>query len=145
MQFNGDLLETWKRSVLEIQHICRWITLWDGERYFPEAVPQEVEGQDLYIITAYNPGSEAISDEENDSRDRRLFARICALDSAGMFVSVGSSISGSHKEFGYAIYRVSKHDVDQLAREFGQIGYYKLTSTAMEVFALDQGGNYVKV
>ncbi len=145
MQFDADLLETWKSSVLEIQHICRWITLWDGARYFPEAVPKEVEGQDLYMITAYNPGSEAISDEENKERDKRLFVGISKLASASMFVSVGRSLSGSHKEFGYAVYGVSKQDVDQLAKEFGQIGYYRFTASAMEVYALDQGGQFVKV
>ncbi|NNN19180.1 MAG: DUF3293 domain-containing protein [Acidimicrobiaceae bacterium] len=145
MQIDEGLMETWKRSVLEIQRFCNWSTLWNGERYFSDAVPKEVGGQDLYIVTAYNPGSDPLPEMENKSRDKQLFSRISSLGSAGSFVSVGRSLSGSHEEFGYAIYAVSKNEVDQLAKEFGQIGYYRFTPSSMEIYALDEYGEFSRV
>ncbi len=145
MQPDEDLLETWKRSTIEIQRQCNWVTLWDGYLYHPEALPKEVEGQSLYIVTAYNPGSVPLSDAENRIRDKRLFTRVSSLGSTGIYVSVGRSLSGSHAEYGYAIYGVSKTMVDDLAREFGQIGYYRLTGSAMEVFALNGAGEFEQV
>lgn len=121
------------------------MTLWDGYLYHPEALPKEVEGQSLYIVTAYNPGSVPLSDAENRIRDKRLFTRVSSLGSTGIYVSVGRSLSGSHAEYGYAIYGVSKTMVDDLAREFGQIGYYRLTGSAMEVFALNGAGEFEQV
>ncbi len=140
-----SLVETWRRSVLEIKSFGKWITLWDGQTYYPDAVPEEVRGQDLYVVTAYNPGSTPLSDRQNRERDERLFAHISSLNSAGSFVSVGRSLSGSHTEYGYAIYGISKSDADNLATEFGQIGYYRLTSRDMEIFALGDSGEFSKV
>ncbi len=139
------LLETWRKSVLEIQRFCKWVVLWDGASYHPERIPDEVGRGDLYIVTAYNPESKPLSDQENRDRDRRLFAQISSIGSAGSFVSVGRSLSGSHTEYGYAIYKVAKNDVDRLAREFGQIGYYRLTAKAMEIFALTDDGQFERV
>ncbi len=145
MKLDEDLLKTWKMSILEIQRLCKWVTLWDGERYYSNAIPDEVSGESLFIITAYNPGSEPLSDQENAARDKELFSRISRLGSAGFFMSVGRSLSGSHTEYGYAIYRVSKDEVDQLAKEFGQIGYYRLTPKSMEIFALNDEGEFEQI
>ena len=145
MQPDEDLLETWKRSKIEIQRQCNWVTIWDGYLYRPEALPKELDGQPLYVVTAYNPGSVPLSEEENRIRDKRLLERVSSIGSAGIYVSVGRSLSGSHAEFGYAIYRVSKTMVDDLAREFGQIGYYRLTPCSMEIFALNGDGEFEKI
>jgi len=142
MQPDENLLETWKRSVIEIQQQCNWVILWDGYLYYPGAIPREVEGRALYIVTAYNPGSVLLTVDENEIRDKRLFARISSLGSAGIYVSVGRSLSGSHTEFGYAVHGVSKGEVDDLANEFGQIGYYRLTQSSMEIFAVDGAGEF---
>lgn len=121
------------------------MTLWDGYLYYPAALPKEVEGQSLYIVTAYNPGSVPLPGEENEVRDKRLLARISSLGAAGLYVSVGRSLSGSHTEYGYAIYGVSKTAVDDLAREFGQIGYYRFTPSSMEIFALNRAGEFEQI
>ena len=138
-------MKTWKRSIIEIQRQCNWVTIWDGYLYHPDALPKEVDGESLYVVTAYNPGSVPLSEEENRIRDKRLFERVSGLGSVGIYVSVGRSLSGSHAEYGYAIYRVSKMTVDDLAREFGQIGYYRLTSSSMEIFALNGDGEFERI
>lgn len=145
MEVSQNLLDTWKRSELQIQVSCKWLTLWDGERLYLDALPKEVEGRDIYILTAYNPGSEPLPDAENKKRDKELFQRLSSLGPLGLFTSVGRSLSGSHEEFGYAVFRVSKSDIDRLALEFGQIGYYRFSSGALQIFVLDENGEFVPI
>lgn len=139
-----DLVQTWKESVICLLDAGEWRVIWDGETYSPGSITSAAKFP-LYVITAYNPGSEPASDLENRLKDEELREAIGSIGGIQSFVSVGSSLSGSHCEFGYAVAGVTALQVDELARRFGQIGYYRFTESSMEIFAVDEDGKFVIV
>lgn len=145
MKINDALLTVWRQSIIQIRGNDDWITAWDGISYYREVLPKVLQDNEFYVITAYNPGGEPLEDQENLRRHEELRRRLDDIGDAHSFESVGKSLSGSHVEYGYAVFRVEKVLIDQLANEFGQIGYYRFTFEAMEVFAKGEDGTFILI
>lgn len=135
MVVNKDLLDTWKASVIEIKVDSLWKVIWDGLNCVTENLPDFVSDKELYVLTAYNPGSIIRDEQINVRANQELLQRINQVDNAGWFESMGSSLSGSHCEYGFAIHGAEKYVIDNLASEFGQIGYYRFLGASMAIFA----------
>lgn len=143
MDVNDDLLDVWRASEIQICTGETWVTLWDGYKFHPDSFPAEATGQYLYVLTAYNPGSEPLGDAENRLRNRQLHDRLKELGVVTKYVSVGRSLSGSHEEFGFALYGLDQSIVENLALEFGQIGFYRFSEHQMEIFAIGESGKFI--
>ena len=135
MRIDKELIDTWKASVIEIKVDSLWKVIWDGVNCVTRNYPDFVLGNELYVLTAYNPGSMIRDEEINIQANQELLQRITQVNGAQWLESVGRSLSGSHCEYGFAIFGVDKGEIDNLAIEFGQIGYYRFLGTAMEIFA----------
>ncbi|QYR52191.1 DUF3293 domain-containing protein [Lysobacter soyae] len=80
-----------------------------------------VAGKCLGFITAWNPGAERLSDEENNAADRDL---VHVIDSHRVerFPMHAVSPDGVWFEAGWLVSDVSRVTLDQWARRFGQLG-----------------------
>lgn len=135
MGIDKDLLDTWKESMIEIKVDSRWAVIWDGQRCVNSDLSVFQSANVLYVVTAYNPGSVIRSEQANVKANQEMLERLKMLDGAQWVESVGRSLSGSHCEYGYAIYGVDKLEVDALALEFGQIGYYLFADGTLAIYA----------
>lgn len=142
MEIGKDLLDTWRASVIEIKVNSLWKVIWNGRICITENLPDFVRNQELYILTAYNPGSIIQDEETNIKANQELFRRLERVIGAGWFESVGRSLSGSHCEYGFAIYGVQKSEIDGLALGFGQIGYYRFLGGDMAIFAKNSADKF---
>lgn len=139
-----EILDTWRDSIIEIKVKSDWKVIWDGKNVNLDSIAESVANWDLYVLTAYNPGSVNLSDKENRHRNTALNSKIDGL-SIKYYESVGRSLSGSHCEFGFAIYGVDRVLIDRLANEFGQIGYYKFSVDSMTIYAVTSKGIFVAI
>ncbi|MFN7020264.1 MAG: DUF3293 domain-containing protein [Phycisphaerales bacterium] len=71
------------------------------------------------IITAFNPGSTPLSDAENALRDHELLNAIRTLGRTHTRTE-SSDARGGWREPGWLIEAITRNDVLQLARRFGQ-------------------------
>lgn len=145
MKINDELISTWRQSIIQIRDGKSWPIIWDGAHYYREALPKDLQSSYFYVITAYNPGGEPLSEPDNVGRNKELGRRLDSLVNVGAFESVGKSLSGSHAEYGYAVFRAEKILIDQLANECGQIGYYRFTFETMEIFVKGEDGVFVLI
>jgi sugar fermentation stimulation protein A len=86
----------------------------------------------VHIITACNPRSRLLSDEENAARNRRLEQQLRAtgLEVIG---ADGSAPDGSWREPGFGIVDADPAEVLALARRFEQLAVFELTPTELRV------------
>lgn len=139
-----ELLSEWSNSIIEIKVNNDWRVIWDGENVNIHLFPDSVRHSDLFILTAYNPGSVKLSDQENQIRNTTLKAKFDSISIKG-YESVGRSKSGGHCEFGYAVYGVGRDLINKLAIEFGQIGYYRFSMGNMIIYAVTDQGVFVAI
>ncbi len=145
MDVTPQLIEIWKKSIIEIKLPSRWAPIWDGANLYANNLPPDLNGKMMYVITAYNPGSEVRTDQENLDADRQLRTRVEKIPFANWLESVGRSLSGSHAEYGYAVYGIDKEVADKLSEEFGQIGYYGFSKSGMAIYVKDQEDGFIPV
>lgn len=144
MEITPQLIEIWKQSIIEIKLGDSWATLWDGAIFYANNLPPDLNGE-LYVITAFNPGSEPRSDQENLDADLRLRRRLEGIPYAKWLESVGRSLSGSHSEYGCAVYGIDKEVADKLSADFGQIGYYSFSNSGMAIYVKNQENGFVGI
>lgn len=145
MKITSELIETWKKSIIEIKVSDRWVTIWNGANFYVNNLPPDLNEKLMYVITAYNPGSEQRSEQENLDADRQLRARLEGIPFANWVESVGRSLSGSHTEYGCAVYGIDKEVADNLSEEFGQIGYYCFSNSGMSIYVKNKEDGFIPI
>jgi heme exporter protein A len=80
---------------------------------------------DMVLLTAHNPGSVRLDDEENAQRTARLDARLAELGLEA-WPSLHSAPDGTWPEHGRAVAIARIEQADRLAREFGQLAVVHL-------------------
>jgi len=93
-----------------------------GMRQFHHGEPGEV-GPPFAIVTASNPGTEYLPDEQNQARNARLQE---VLDERGFcYVSArGYNAARTHEEPSFAVLGIELEDALRLAREFEQAAIF---------------------
>jgi hypothetical protein len=76
-------------------------------------------GQRFAILTAYNPGSQPLSQEENQRRHRQLESEIQRLGLA-YTPSLSTSPEGTWAEEGFAVFAIGLEEALALGRKFEQ-------------------------
>ncbi len=79
------------------------------------------------FLTAWNPGSKQLSEEDNDDRQSALLSEIESLRHNYL---VGYGEQGDWREYSYLVLGIAREDASALAQQFGQFAY----------LWIDQGG-----
>ncbi|MFO7960947.1 MAG: DNA/RNA nuclease SfsA [Nitriliruptoraceae bacterium] len=101
-----------------------------GPGVLPEGLPPAA--RHLHIITACNPRSRLLSDEENAARNARL-ERELRDRGLEIITADGSAPDGSWQEPGFGIVDAEPAEVLALARRFEQLAVFELTPTELRV------------
>ena len=86
----------------------------------------------VVVVTAWNPDSLRLTDEENRLRHALLLADLGCRD-ATWWDAVGRDADGVHREEGVAVLGLAEGAALGLARDHGQAAVYVWTPTAWEV------------
>ena len=95
----------------------------------------------VFIITAWNPFSEVLDPEENDSRNLELQVALTELG-ATTRPAVGSSPSGDWAEESFAVTGIDRAEALGLGRRFGQHAIFEIATSEVRVLASD--GSWVE-
>ena len=86
---------------------------------------KQVTGADLFggraftLVTAHNPQSQPLSDEENGERNERLEQHLIKQDYE-YGPSLGKSLDGTWEETGFSVFDLSLDDALELGKQLGQ-------------------------
>ena len=91
----------------------------------------------VHVLTAWNPGDERPSREENDDANEKL--RI-ELVSRGLNPcrAVGADPDSEHAEESWAVHGLSDDEARALGTAFGQVAVFRLTATGQAVLACSE-------
>jgi hypothetical protein len=110
-------------------------------------LPEELQPW-FVVITAFNPGSEALTDDENQARHAELWGLVRShaelwnvVRSVGddCFQAVGRSEDGSWREESVAIVGVEEKRALALAQRFGQLAVFCVDEKGCEVVQVPAG------
>ncbi len=90
-------------------------------------------GNDVFIITAYNPKSEQLNDEENKKRNLGLIQDLMLIDPVQQLPTYGHDVEKNWTEHGFLIAGVSQREIVEIAKKYEQNAIYKLTPDEREV------------
>lgn len=94
----------------------------------------ELWQSDFYMITAANPFSQLLTDDENEKRNQLLFDSLC-LDHLQILSAVGRSPDGGWKEEGWIVIADNESNLIALAQKFEQNAIFKFSSLGKEVIS----------
>jgi len=100
----------------------------------PEAVA--TVGQDLHVITAWNPGPRRLSLDENQQRNMALRARLEPIASP-LYRALGSDPASTYAEESWAVGGLSDAAAVGVARDFDQVAIFRLTSSEQIVLGCE--------
>ena len=91
----------------------------------------------VHVLTAWNPGDERPSREENDAANEEL--RI-ELMSRGLNPcrAVGADPDSEHAEESWAVVGLSDDEAREICAAFGQVAVFRLTATSQAVLACSE-------
>lgn len=101
-----------------------------GPGRLPDGLPPAA--RHLHIITACNPRSRLLSDEENATRNAALAQELRARGHEVLSAD-GSAPDGSWQEPGFAVVDADPGEILALARRFEQLAVFELTPTELRV------------
>jgi len=110
--------------------------IWAG----PGAIDHLPVDEPVFVITAHNPGLDALSDIDNATRNDALRRALNDLDPASIDDVIGRADPGGEpwEEASFAVTGVHDTDIGRLAAEYGQWAYFVLTETEQRVVAVDE-------
>ena len=100
-------------------------------------LPEELQPW-FVVITAFNPGSEALTDDENQARHAELWGLVRSFGD-DCFPAVGRSEDGSWREESVAIVGVEEKRALALAQRFGQLAVFCVDEKGCEVVQVPAG------
>jgi hypothetical protein len=91
----------------------------------------------LHVITAWNPGDERPSREENDGANRALRAELEALNLAARGLAplpaLGSDPNSPHAEESWAVTGLDDRAARELGAKYGQVAVFRITAARQTV------------
>ena len=86
----------------------------------------------IHVITAWNPGDERPTDEQNDMANRALFDE---LEERGLrpFRAVGADPDSPHFEESWAVIGLSDDEARSIGASYGQIAVFRFTGNVQTV------------
>jgi hypothetical protein len=134
----SELWRTWLDAEL-------WIERPDGSGWWhltprPDGAVDEFPlASPIHLLTAYNPGGEKLTLEENRARQKEL-ATYLRNQLLASVPSLGASADGSWSEPGFALLDLDEVGALVLARRFDQAAIYAWSASHLEVVgALHEG------
>ncbi len=120
-----------------------------AETYLKTIVTVEVDGQPVviqasglftdqtaHVITAWNPGDDRPSAEENHCRDQELHRRLQGMGHEPVRV-IGSDPDSDHREEGWAVVGLSDDAARAIGLEYGQLAIFRFCSRTQTVLWCD--------
>jgi hypothetical protein len=120
-----------------------------AEAYLKTIVTVEVNGQPVmlqasglfadqpvHVITAWNPGDDRPSAEENHRRDQELHLRLQGMG-LELVRAIGSDPDSDHREEGWAVVGLSDDEARSVGTEFDQVAVFRLASGVQSVLWCD--------
>jgi hypothetical protein len=96
----------------------------------------------LHVITAWNPGDERPSREENDLANRALRAELEALNLAARGLAplpaLGSDPNSPHAEESWAVTGLDDRAARELGAKYGQVAVFRITAARQTVLGCDE-------
>ncbi len=86
----------------------------------------------MHVITAWNPGDERPSADENDRRNALLRADLVALG-LDPHPALGSDPASTHAEASWAVVGLTDADACALGAKYGQIAVFRITADTQTV------------
>ena len=100
-------------------------------------LPSELEPW-FVVITAFNPGSEVLTDDENKARQAELWNAV-RIFRTPCFSAIGRSEDGSWGEESVAVVQAQKQMALALARKFGQLAVFSVDERGCRVEEVPAG------
>lgn len=95
-------------------------------------------GEDLHVITAWNPGPLRLSGDVNRSRNRDLRARL-GPHSSRLYRALGADPGSEYAEESWGASGLSDETALAIAREFDQVAIFRLTCLEQIVLGCHNG------
>ncbi len=112
-------------TAITVQIDGEWVTSLDaGSRL----------GGRLHVITAWNPGDDRPTREENEKANSELLNRLSAMGLHPVR-ALGADPDSDHAEESWAVVGLSDDQVRVLGAEFGQIAVFRLAAGVLTVLA----------
>lgn len=130
MTNNKSLRESYQDTVI-------LITLSDGSIYItshltPSQTTWPFDSEAIYVITAWNPRSQRLDEEDNKERNRQL-AGVFETRNIPKFHARGYAIDESWYEDGFAVSEISIEEIRILGAHFEQNAIFEVTQSGISV------------
>jgi hypothetical protein len=86
------------------------------------------------VLTAWNPGDERLSREENDAANEELRIEIMSRG-LNPCRAVGADPDSEHAEESWAVCGLSDDEARDIGAAFGQVAVFRVTATSQTVLA----------
>jgi hypothetical protein len=88
----------------------------------------------VHVLTAWNPGDERLSREENDAANEELRIEIMSRG-LNPCRAVGADPDSEHAEESWAVCGLSDDEARDIGAAFGQVAVFRVTATSQTVLA----------
>ena len=89
-------------------------------------------GEQIHVITAWNPGDERPVNEINEERNEQLRADISAMGLKAL-EALGSDPNSSHAEKSWAVVGMTDAAAIELGKKYGQVAIFRITRSLQSV------------
>jgi hypothetical protein len=122
-EISPELFEKYEETVVEI--------LLDGKTISEQEL-YSIWKDDFYMITAANPYSELLPENENEIRNQQLLEHLL-LHVAEVLPAIGRDPLGTWMEKGWVLRARDENQLIDLAKQFKQNAIFKFTAQGKEV------------
>jgi hypothetical protein len=122
-EISPDLIEKYEETVVEI--------LLDGKTISEQEL-YSIWKDDFYMITAANPYSESLPENENEIRNQQLLEHLL-LHVAEVLPAIGRDPLGTWMEKGWVLRARDENQLIDIAKQFEQNAMFKFTAHGKEV------------
>jgi hypothetical protein len=89
----------------------------------------------VHILTAWDPGTELLGEQENREREAALEAELQQLGPAGWWLAVGVDPVSGHREEGVAVRGLVEHVVQRVGARYDQDAIFSWTPAEWAIVA----------
>ena len=118
-----SLWQSYKETIVEI--VLQEKSLSDRQLY-------EIWGTDFYMITAANPFSKLLTDEENRIRNQELHSNLSEYYQE-ILAGIGKDSTSTWAEEGWVVRGVEEQKLISLAKKYEQNAIFKFTQEGREI------------
>jgi hypothetical protein len=123
----SELAHTYLSTIVTVRHDQQW---------YRAAQAVALMGGSYFVITAWNPGEERLTLEENRRRNEELRHNLEA-SGAKIIAALGSDPNSSYHEESWAVSEVTMEQVMEHARAWDQVAIFWVTEQALHVVGCD--------